>query len=132
MNEAENSLVLRQETYQEIFFNEEARRIREAFNNKSDEKDINYLLHQLKCIKTMATTLELPWDSLIPILYRSFTFYIQNPDTNINRRKASLLTAQLIECMSYMSKNGRILNALALYCGRQIDDLDKLLKEKEE
>lgn len=132
MNEAESSLMLQQKTAGEIFFNEEARRIREAFNSKSDEQDLNYLRHQLKYMKNLVITLELPWDSLIPILFRSFTSYIQQPDMNINIRKSRQLTALLMDSMSYLSKNTRTVNALATFLDQQINDLDKLLEARME
>ena len=73
MNEAENTLTLPKEISSEVFFKEEARRIGEAFNSKSNELDLEYLRHQLKCMKSLATSLELPWDRFIPILFRSLT-----------------------------------------------------------
>ena len=63
--EAANTLTLPKEAVQEIFFREEASRIRKAFANKSDEDDLDYLLHQLRCIKSLMVHLELPWDRLI-------------------------------------------------------------------
>lgn len=132
MNEAENTLTLPKEVSNEVFFKEEARRIREAFNNKSNELDLEYLRHQLKCMKSLATSLELPWDRFIPILFRSLTLYMQQPDININKRKMVQLTAQLIDCITYLSQSGREINALAVYFDHQIDDLDNLLAKNEE
>ena len=132
MNEAESSLTLRQETAVEIFFNEETRRMREAYNNNSNEPDLDYLRHQLKHMKALVTTLELPCDRLIPIRFRCFTSYIQQPDTNMNIRKSSQLTALLMDSMSYLSKNTRTVNALATFLDQQINDLDKLLEGKME
>lgn len=83
MNEAENTLTLPKEISSEVFFKEEARRIQEAFNSKSNELDLEYLRHQLKCI-------------------------------------------------TYLSQNGREINALAVYFDHQINDLDNLLAKNEE
>lgn len=83
-------------------------------------------------MKSLATNLELPWDRFIPILFRSLTLYMQQPDININKRKMAQLTAQLIDCITYLSQNGREINALAVYFDYQIDDLDNLLAKKEE
>lgn len=130
MNEAENSVTLSKDVSSEIFFQEEARRIREAFNNKSDEQNLDYLRHQLKCMKALTTHLELPWDRLIPILFRCFSSYMQHPELNVNRKKTGQLTAQLIDCMTYMSQNGRMINVMVAYFNQQIEDLDKLLAEE--
>ena len=42
------------------------------------------------------------------------------------------LTAQLIDCITYLSQSGREINALAVYFDHQIDDLDNLLAKNEE
>lgn len=83
-------------------------------------------------MKALVTTLELPWDRLIPILFRCFTSYIQQPDTNMNIRKSSQLTALLMDSMNYLSKNTRTVNALSTFLDQQINDLDKLLEGKME
>lgn len=130
--EAENATTLPKEVTTEIFFREEACRIREAFDNDSDEENLDYLRHQLGCMKSLMTHLELPWDRLIPILFRSFANYIRLKNEPVNNRKTFLLTAQLMDCITYMSQNGRMVNTLAVFFNNQIDELDRLLAKKTE
>lgn len=129
--EAANTLTLPKEAVQEIFFREEASRIRKAFANKSDEDDLDYLLHQLRCIKSLMVHLELPWDRLITVLFRCFAYYMRQPNVE-NTRKTYQLATQLMDCIVFMSRNGRVMNALVEFFDHQIDDLDKLLAEKNE
>lgn len=130
MNEAESSLAPRQQIVEEIFFNEEAHRIRKAFNEKTNEHDLVYLRRQLKYIKNLTTILELPWDNLISILFRFFSAYMQHPDKNMNHQKVHQQTALLMDSMSFLSKNPQMIHALSLYFDQKIKDLDKLLEEK--
>ena len=129
--EAANTLTLPKEAVQEIFFREEATRIRKAFANKSDEEDLSYLLHQLQCMKSLMAHLRLPWDRLIPVLFRSFAYYcMRQPNEAIGNRKAYQLTVQLMDSVNFMSQNGRMINTLVEFFNHQIDDLDKLLAEE--
>ena len=129
--EAANTSTLPKEVVHEIFFREEASRVRKAFANRSDEEDLDYLLHQLQCMKSLMTYLRLPWDRLIPILFRSFAYYcMRQPDEMVSKRKAYQLTAQLMDSVTFMSQNGRMINALVEFFNHQIDDLDKLLAEE--
>ena len=130
--EAANTSTLPKEVVHEIFFREEASRVRKAFANRSDEEDLDYLLHQLQCMKSLMTYLRLPWDRLIPILFRSFAYYMRQPDETVSSHKACRLTDQLMDGAVFMSQNGKMLNALVEFFNHQIDDLDKLLAEKNE
>ena len=130
--EAANPSTLPKEVVHEIFFREEASRVRKAFANRSDEEDLDYLLHQLQCMKSLMAYLRLPWDRLIPILFRSFACYMRQPDETVSSHKACRLTAQLMDGAVFMSQNGKMLNALVEFFNHQIDDLDKLLAEKNE
>lgn len=128
--EAANTLTFPKEAVQEIFFREEAIRIRKAFANKSDEEDLDYLLHQLHCMKSLMAHLRLPWDHLIPVLFRSFIYYMRKTDETMSSRKAYQLIVQLMDSVTFMSQNGRMINALVEFFDHQIDDLDKLLAEE--
>lgn len=125
--EAENRLTITREISSEIFFKEEAFRFREAFNSKNDEQDLYYLRHQLEGMKRMATQLELPWERYIPILFRSFANYMRHPDANASNSKTYQLTALLMECVTFLSQNKPMINALATIFDQQIKDLDKLM-----
>ena len=129
--EAANTSTLPTEAIQEIFFREEASRIRKAFANKSDEEDLDYLLHQLRCMKSLIVHLELPWDRLIPVFFRCFAYYMRQPNVE-NTRKTYQLATRLMDCIVFMSQNGRMINTLVEFLNHQIDDLDKLLAEKSE
>lgn len=75
--------------------------------------------------------LELPWDCLITVLFRCFAYYMRQPNVE-NTRKTYQLATQLMDCIVFMSRNGRVMNALVEFFDHQIDDLDKLLAEKNE
>ena len=126
-----NTSTLPKEAIQKIYFEEQASRIRKAFANKSDEEDLDYLLHQLQCMKSLMAHLRLPWDRLIPVLFRSFAYYcMRQPDEMVSNRKAYQLTVQLMDSANFMSQNGRMINTLVEFFNHQIDDLDKLLAEE--
>ena len=126
-----NTSTLPKEAIQKIYFKEEASRIRKAFANKSDEEDLDYLLHQLQCMKSLMAHLRLPWDRLIPVLFRSFAYYcMRQPNEMVSNRKAYQLTVQLMDSANFMSQNGRMINTLVDFFNHQIDDLDKLLAEE--
>lgn len=127
--EAENTSTRPTEAIQEIFFREEASRIKNACANTSNEDDLNYLLHQLQSLKSLVAHMELPWDRLIPVLFRCFAYYMRQPNVE-NTRKTYQLGIQLMDCVTFMSQNGRVINTLVEFFNHQIDDLDKLLAEK--
>ena len=57
---------------------------------------------------------------------------MRQPDETVSSHKACRLTAQLMDGAVFMSQNGKMLNALVEFFNHQIDDLDKLLAEKNE
>lgn len=128
--EAAKTSTLPKEIVQEIFFREEALRIQEACANKSNEEDLSYLLHQLHGMKRLIAHLQLPWDRLIPVLFRSFAYYMRKSNETISSRKTYQLTAQLMDSVTFMSQNGKMINTLMEFFNHQIDDLEKMQAEE--
>lgn len=111
------------------YFKEQSERIQEVFNKKNIEDHRQYLLNQSKCMKTLLTKLELPWDRYIPILHYSFVLCIQRTEGQEGRTKAAKLSTDLMSCVAYLSQSGRLINNMADYYGQQIHDLEKLMEE---
>ena len=110
------------------YFKEQSERIQEAFKkNIGDHRQ--YLLNQSKCMKTLLTKLELPWDKYIPILHYGFVLYLQRVENTDNRSKAAKLTMDLMSCVAYLSQSGRLINNMAGFYNQQIIDLEKLMEE---
>ena len=127
--EAENTLTLPQETINEIFFKEEARRIYEAFPNSTDPDQLHHLHYQLQCIKMLLTHLVLPWDRFIPVLFRSFAIYMKHSNELTANPKVYQHATQLIDCMSYLSQQNALISHMVSYFDYQIKELDKLKAE---
>lgn len=118
--------MFRQDKSQEVFFEEEAMRLKDVFpNTQQDENHLFYLRHQLQCIKTLLTKLELPWDKYIPLLFRSFTFYMQRQEGSNIRNRNYYLSNELMECITYLSQSGKLINSTAAYYDKQIKDVEK-------
>lgn len=49
------------EMLSDVFFKEEARRLKEAFCFERDADDFDYLNHQLQSVKNLLVGLKLPW-----------------------------------------------------------------------
>lgn len=49
------------EMLSDVFFKEEARRLKEAFCFERDADDLDYLNHQLQSVKNLLVGLKLPW-----------------------------------------------------------------------
>lgn len=128
--EAENTLRLPKELSAEVFFEEEANRFHQVFNNSKDEVNLEYLRGQLQSMKSLMTHLELPWDRIIPIIFRCFAYYMRQPSDLISGRKTFQYTSMLIDLSTYMSQNGYFVNCMVAFFDRQINDLDKLIAEK--
>lgn len=111
------------------YFKEQSERIQEEFNKKNVEDHRQYLLNQSKCMKTLLTKLELPWDKYIPILHYGFVLYLQRVENTDNRSKSAKLTMDLMSCVAYLSQSGRLINNMAGFYNQQIIDLEKLIEE---
>ena len=113
----------------EEYFKEQSERIQEEFSKRNVEDYRQYLLNQSKCMKTLLTRLELPWDRYIPILHYGFVLYLQRVEGSDCRCKAAKLTTDLISCVAYLSQSGRLINKMAGFYNQQITDLEKLIEE---
>ena len=111
------------------YFKEQSERIQEEFNKKNVEDHRQYLLNQSKCMKTLLTKLELPWDRYIPILHYGFVLYLQRVENTDNRNKSAKLTMDLMSCVAFLSQSGRLINNMAGFYNQQIIDLEKLMEE---
>ena len=111
------------------YFKEQSERIQEEFNKKNVEDHRQYLLNQSKCMKTLLTKLELPWDRYIPILHYGFVLYLQRVESSDSRTKAAKLTTDLMSCVAFLSQSGRLINNMAGFYNQQIIDLEKLMEE---
>ena len=128
--EAENRLTLPQETITEIFFKEEARRIYEAFPNVNDPDPMHCLRTQLDYMKMIMSRLTLPWDRFIPVLFRSFTIYMKYSGESTISSKAYQNAVLLMDCMSFLSQQGAIINNSVTFLDYQIKELDKLMAKQ--
>ncbi|MEY8612334.1 hypothetical protein AALM74_24530 [Parabacteroides segnis] len=115
----------------DVFFEEESVRIKQAFANKKEGEDqLLYLRHQLQCMKTFLTRLELPWDKYIPLLFRGFACYLQSEERKNIQSKNYRLSAELMECITFLSQSGRLINSMADYYDKQIKEVEKKIVEK--
>ena len=130
--EAENSLTITKQISDELFFEEEARRLREIFVGARDANQLRYLRGVLQTMKEMMQNLELPWDSLIPILFRNYAVYMLHPDPEVSNKKTYRSVTMLIERMNYMAQHKDLLHHTALFLESQIADIDKLMAKSDE
>ncbi|KKB58334.1 hypothetical protein [Parabacteroides gordonii] len=120
-----------QDISKDAYFEEESMRIKQAFSNtKQGEDQLLYLRHQLQCVKTFLTRLELPWDKYIPLLFRGFACYLQCEERKSVRSKNYRLSAELMECVAFLSQSGRLINSMANYYDKQIKEVEKKIAEK--
>ena len=108
------------EMLSDVFFKEEARRL----------KDLDYLNHQLQSVKNLLVGLKLPWIQIAPILYRCMAVYLQRPDQHVSNMKVRYLSTQLMDGVLLLSQNGRLINDLLTFFDRQIKDIQRLREEK--
>ena len=85
------------EMLSDVFFKEEARRLKEAFCFERDADDLDYLNHQLQSVKKLLVGLKQPWIQIAPILYRCMAVYLKSPDQHVSNKKVRNLTTQLKE-----------------------------------
>lgn len=117
------------EMLSDVFFKEEARRLKEAFCFERDADDLDYLNHQLQSVKNLLVGLKLPWIQIAPILYRCMAVYLQRPDQHVSNMKVRYLSTQLMDgfcfyprtdgssmtCSCFSTASLRIFNA----CGKR-------------
>lgn len=130
--EAENSLTITKQISDELFFEEEARRLRQIFVGARDADQLRYLRGVLQRMKTMMQALELPWDKLVPILFRHYAVYMLHPDPEVSSKKNYRSIAMLLDKMNYMAQNKSLLHNTALFFESQIADIDKLMAQNKE
>lgn len=114
---------------EEAFFEESAQRFKTVFSNTTDEYHLLYLRHQFKAIKLLLEKLQQPWDRYIPLLYRSFALYMQHPCEFNSHRKAYRLSAELMDCITFLSQSGRLIQSMAEYYNRQAREIENKLAE---
>ncbi len=120
------------EMLSDVFFKEEARRLKEACRFEKDEEDLDYLNHQLRSVKNLFVNLKLPWIQIAPLLYRCLAVYLQRPDQEVSNKTVRYLSAQLMDGVLFLSQNGRLINDLLTYFDRQIKEVESLRKERRE
>ena len=103
------------EMLSDVFFKEEARRLKEAFCFERDADDFDYLNHQLQSVKNLLVGLKLPWIQIAPILYRCMAVYLQRPDQHVSNMKVRYLSTQLMDGVLLLSQNGRLINDLLMF-----------------
>ena len=116
----------------DVFFKEEARRLKEACRFEKDEDDFDYLNHQLQSVKNLLVGLKLPWIQIAPILYRCMAVYLQRPDQHVSNMKVRYLSTQLMDGVLLLSQNGRLINDLLMFFDRQIKEIQCLRNERGE
>ncbi len=114
------------EMLSDVFFKEEARRLKEACRFEKDEDDFDYLNHQLQSVKNLLVGLKLPWIQIAPILYRCMAVYLQRPDQHVSNMKVRYLSTQLMDGVLLLSQNGRLINDLLMFFDRQIKEIQCL------
>ena len=92
------------EMLSDVFFKEEARRLKEAFCFERDADDLDYLNHQLQSVKNLLVGLKLPWIQIAPILYRCMAVYLQRPDQHVSNMKVRYLSTQLMDGVLLLSR----------------------------
>ena len=120
------------EMLSDVFFKEEARRLKEACRFEKDEDDFDYLNHQLQSVKNLLVGLKLPWIQIAPILYRCMAVYLQRPDQHVSNMKVRYLSTQLMDGVLLLSQNGRLFNDLLMFFDRQIKEIQCLRNERGE
>lgn len=120
------------EMLSDVFFKEEARRLKEACRFEKDEDDFDYLDHQLQSVKNLLVGLKLPWIQIAPILYRCMAVYLQRPDQHVSNMKVRYLSTQLMDGVLLLSQNGRLVDNLLTFFDRQIKEIQCLRKERGE
>lgn len=120
------------EMLSDVFFKEEARRLKEACRFEKDEDDFDYLNHQLQSVKNLLVGLKLPWIQIAPILYRCMAVYLQRPDEHVSNMKVRYLSTQLMDGVLLLSQNGRLINDLLMFFDRQIKEIQCLRNERGE
>ena len=130
--EAENILTLPQEAINEIFFKEEARRLYEIYPSTTDPENLHCLRQRLQAMKMVVAHLTLPWDRFIPVLFRSFAIFMKQTNELTANPKAYNHAAQLMDCMSFLSQQGALINHMVSYFDYQIKELNALLAQSTE
>lgn len=132
ISDSEQSVQMSEQNTSEIvFFEEEAVRLKRAFLNvEQGENQLLYLRHQLKYMKSFFTKLELPWDQYIPLLFRSIPYYMIQEESRNVRNKNYRLSTELIDCITYLSQSGRLINNMASYFDEQIKEIDEIISAR--
>ena len=84
------------EMLSDVFFKEEARRLKEAFCFERDADDFDYLNHQLTKRENLIGRSKTAVDTNSTNLYRCMAVYLQRPDQHVSNMKVRYLSTQLI------------------------------------
>lgn len=89
----------------------------------------HYLFRKLEKSKALFSSLELPWERYIPILYQAFALYFIHMNEPNTRLKALKLTSELMSAVVLLSQSGRLINQLTTFCHEESEMLKKWMDE---
>ncbi|MBD3591441.1 hypothetical protein [Bacteroides sp. GM023] len=89
----------------------------------------HYLFRKLEKSKALFSSLELPWERYIPILYQAFSLYFIHMNEPNTRLKALKLTSELMSAVVLLSQSGRLINQLTTFCHEESEMLKKWMDE---
>lgn len=89
----------------------------------------HYLFRKLEKSKALFSSLELPWERYIPILYQAFALYLIHAKDANTRSKALKLTSELMSAVVLLSQSGRLISQLTAFCHEESGILKKWMDE---
>lgn len=89
----------------------------------------HYLFRKLEKSKALFSSLELPWERYIPILYQAFSLYFIHMNEPNTRLKALKLTSELMSAVVLLSQSGRLISQLTTFCHEESGMLKKWMDE---
>ena len=89
----------------------------------------HYLFRKLEKSKALFSSLELPWERYIPILYQAFSLYFIHMNEPNTRLKALKLTSELMSVVVLLSQSGRLISQLTTFCHEESGMLKKWMDE---
>ena len=84
---------------------------------------------KLEKSKALFSSLELPWERYIPILYQAFSLYFIHMNEPNTRLKALKLTSELMSAVVLLSQSGRLISQLTTFCHEESGMLKKWMDE---
>ena len=89
----------------------------------------HYLFRKLEKSKALFSSLQLPWERYIPILYQAFSLYFIHMNEPNTRLKALKLTSELMSAVVLLSQSGRLISQLTTFCHEESGMLKKWMDE---